>query len=97
MCKMAEILPGTPGRCAKPHKTHMKRTGRRQAERYGKIITNEEWLGSTAASSRAHRHPPSPYGLVCAHEPGKLLVCKGYANTNTSTEGLGLEKGRACE
>ena len=72
MCKMPEILPGMPGHSVKPHKTHMKKTESQQAER-GKIIRNEESLGSTAASNGAHHHlTPAPYSLVFANEPEKL-------------------------
>lgn len=73
MCKTSEILPGMPGHSAKPHKTHMKRTESQQAERWGKIIRNEESLGSTAASNRAYHHPtPAPFSLVFANEPEEL-------------------------
>ena len=73
MCKTPEIVSGMPGHSAKPHKTHMKRAESQQAERWGKIIRNEESLGSTAASNRAHRHPtPALYSLVFANKPEKL-------------------------
>lgn len=100
MCKTPKILPGMPGNSAKPHKTHMKRTESQQAERWGEIIRNKESLGSTAASSRAHHHPtPASYSLVFANKPEKILspFFKGYTNTNTSAERLGLEKGRVCD
>ena len=62
-----------PGHSAKAHKTHMKKTESQRAERRGKIVRNEESLGSTDASNRAHHRPtPAPYSLVFANEPENL-------------------------